>query len=323
MTHNADVNPSMLRGIFRGPVAADEPLARHTSMAVGGPAGLVATPADAEDAAALLAFTRREGIPCHVIGRGSNLLAADAGVPGVVMRIADTLRAHRLEKNIMFAGGGVALPALARLAAARGLSGLEFAGGIPGAVGGAVALNAGIREHDMAGVIRAVRVLRPDGAHETLGRDALRFAYRESSLGGRPGVVIEATLELTPGDPAIIRRALDGWMQHRKATQPLSLPNSGSMYRNPPGDFAARLIESVGAKGWREGAAEVSTLHANFIVNRGGATARDVLRLMRREWRAVRDATGIELQSEIHFLGFGEEEEFLPGSQRLVDFSAA
>jgi UDP-N-acetylmuramate dehydrogenase len=309
-----------LRALFRGTLLFDEPLAHHTSFAVGGPAEALAVPREAEDLPALLAYCRREGIPCRVIGRGTNLLVSDRPIPGVVMKMAGTLRHCDLRDNELRAGAGVPLPALARLAVARSLSGLEFAGGIPGTVGGAVTMNAGAGGQDMAPLVRWVRLLRPGGAEERLPSERIRFAYREVSFDGAPGLVVEAALELAPGERGELRHALDEWQHRRKATQPLAIPNAGSTFRTPPGDYAARLIQSVGAKGWREGGAEISTLHANFLVNAGGTSADNLLRLMKRAWRAVRDETGIELKPEVHFLGFGPEDELLPASQVVTDF---
>jgi UDP-N-acetylmuramate dehydrogenase len=309
-----------LSRLVRGRVLPDEPLSRHTSMGVGGRARALVVPHDEEDILRLLALCRERGIPCHVIGRGTNLIVSDDPFPGVILKVADTLRSTCFDNDVLRAGGGASLPGLARLTVARGLAGLEFAGGIPGTLGGGVTMNAGVGREWIGPVVREVRVVRPGGVEERLPAARIRFAYRETSLAGRPGVVLEATLVLHAGDREALREAMSRWHHHRRETQPLRLPNAGSMFRNPPEDHAGRLLEGVGAKGWREGAAEVSTLHANFIVNHGGARAEDVVRLMWREWNTVRERFGVEMVPEVHFLGFRPGADLPPGSRRVLDF---
>lgn len=308
-----------LRSLVRGTFLVAEPLAQHTSFQIGGPADAMVVPADQEEIAALLAWCGERGIPCHVIGRGSNLLAADGPHHAVFVKVAGTLREVRLDGTRLRAGAGASTPGLARLAVAHGLAGLEFACGIPGTLGGAITMNAGVGLEWIGPVVREVRVIRPGGRDVTLARERLRFAYRESDLGGAPGVVVEATLDLAPGEREALRERMAEWQRHRRATQPLDLPNAGSMFRNPPGDFAGRLIEAAGAKGWREGAVEVSPMHGNFVVNHGGGSAAGVLALMWREWKAVRERFGVELRTEIHVAGFGEDAELLPGMVRATD----
>lgn len=309
-----------LRALVRGELYLAEPLARHTSLQIGGPADALIVPADPEEIASLLGWCGERGIACFVLGRGSNLLAGDGPHHAVFLKLAGTLREVALDGTRLRAGSGASTPGLARLAVAHGLAGLEFACGIPGTLGGAVTMNAGVGTEWIGPAVREVRVLRPGGSEARLARGSLRFGYRESDLGGAPGLVCEATLDLAPGDREELRERMAAWQRHRRDTQPLQLPNAGSMFRNPPGDHAGRLIEAAGAKGWREGAVEISTLHANFVVNHGGGTAAGVLALMWREWRAVRARFGVELRTEIHVVGLGGETELIPGMVRATDY---
>jgi UDP-N-acetylmuramate dehydrogenase len=285
-------------------VRFDVPLARHTSLRVGGPADALATPATRAELAGLLALVRSARIPHGFLGKGFNVLVRDEGVDGVVVQLARFRRLEERPGGLLRAEAGVSHSQLTRLCVERGLSGLEFGAGIPGTVGGWLAMNAGIGVREAKDVVREVEVLSPSGARVThLGRDALQFRYR-ALRGLAPGTAIVSTLlAVTPAEPARVRAEVERLLARRAATQPLDVPSCGSVFKNPRGDFAGRLIEAAGLKGEREGGAEISTVHANFIVNRGGARAADVLALIERARRRVHETSGIHLEPEVRIVG--------------------
>lgn len=283
---------------FRGDVRAAEPLAPLTTWRIGGPAEVLATPADREDVAAALDWARRRSVPWRVLGNGSNLLVRDEGVRGLVLRLRRVLDDVAFDDGRVTAGAGVSFPALANRCARRGLCGLEFAGGIPGTLGGALVMNAGWHEFETRRVVRHVDVLEADGSATRVDADGCRFGYRHSAFRERRVVILGAELRLTAGDADEIAARLEGYAASRKANQPTDLPSCGSVFLKPPGDYAGRLIEQAGLKGARSGGIEVSPKHANFFVNRGGGTAADVLRLVERVEGEVRQAFGVELVRE-------------------------
>lgn len=288
-----------LRGAgFRGEILREEPLARHTTWRIGGPAEALAFPTDRDDLGLAIRFANERACPYRVLGNGSNLLVRDGGVRGLVLRPRGALAEVRVARSRIEAGSGAALPAVARLAAERGLSGLEFAAGIPGTVGGAVIMNAGSHEHEIAAVVESVEFLDPRGAARRIPAGECGFGYRRSALRGLPGVVLEAALVLRPDDPAAVRERIAGFSASRRASQPTELPSCGSVFRNPPGDSAGRLIDRAGLKGLRVGDIEVSPRHANFLVNVGLGSARDALALVEIVEREVRDRFGVELVRE-------------------------
>jgi len=243
-----------------------------------------------------------DGIQPVILGQGSNVVIGDRGIRGVVVKIGKGVDRITMDDTRVVADAGAGLPALALRTARRGLAGLEFAAGIPASVGGAVVMNAGAHGHAMTDVVERVEVLTPAG-EQTLDREALEFDYRTSVLQGRPWVVATVTLLLRAGDPTELRARLETWLAHRGATQPIGPPSSGCVFRNPPGDHAGRLIELAGAKVLSVGGARVSDLHANYIINTGGATAADVLRLVEQVRGRVQDTRGISLELEVKLLG--------------------
>ncbi|MBI3609322.1 MAG: UDP-N-acetylmuramate dehydrogenase [Nitrospirae bacterium] len=286
-----------------GEIRWHEPLSLHTTLKIGGPADVLVIPKDLEALARLVRQARKapgRPVPLFVMG-GSNLLVRDGGMRGIVVKLSRLQRITDLDETRIEAEGGVPLSRLARHALERGLSGLEFALGIPGTVGGAVVMNAGTREGEMSGVLIGARILEPNGEVRTLGREDMEFGYRWSRLP--PGVIVGARLKLHQAGRADIRRRMAGFIDQRKATQPLTLPNAGSIFKNPDGTFAAKLVETVGMKGHRIGDAQVSERHANFIVNLGRATAKDVLKLIRLIGKRVEKETGITLELEIRIVG--------------------
>lgn len=290
----------------------DEPMARHTYLRLGGPAAYFGTPETFEDLDRIVAWAREAGLPVRVAGGGSNVLVADEGVGAVVVSLrrcgstveftGDADDASGEDAGVT-AGAGVMLPGLARQAAERGLGGLEFAIGIPGSVGGALQTNAGIGDGRCIGdLVRSVEVLR-DGRRTVLDRDEITFEYRTTSLRGSDDIVLDARLALVRRPRVEIEAEMRRLLAARQASQPTSEPNAGSVFRNPPGDHAGRLIEAAGCKGLRIGGAQVSTLHANFIVQDGTATTKDVTDLMAEVRRRVLDQFGVTLVPEIEWWG--------------------
>ncbi len=280
-------------------VKFDVPLAPRTSMRVGGPAAALVKLGGVAELVAVLKFCSANQLAWTVLGLGSNVLVRDAGYPGVVLRLHGSFTAVEVRDTTVVAGGAAPIVAVCREAAKHGLAGLEPLVGIPGTIGGAVRMNAGTNV-EIGQLIRRVDVVQ--AGEEMQSFTLPQFAYRQSSLA-RTAVVCSAELALQRGDKAQVQRELRRRIEQRNATQPLASPNSGSIFRNPPGDHAARLIETAGCKGWRQGGAEVSRKHANFIVNTGGATCADVLALIERVRTRVEEVSGIELQLEVQLLG--------------------
>jgi UDP-N-acetylmuramate dehydrogenase len=285
--------------IVIGPnLKTDEPMAPKTSMRVGGRAAAYAEIRDVRYLVAALAICDAEGVAWTIIGLGSNLLVRDEGFPGLVIRLAGEFTKVTVDGTRIRAGGALPIVSACREAAKHGLTGIEGLVGIPGTVGGAVRMNAGT-DIEIGNIIDRVEVVVAGEKLQTFTRP--EFAYRRSTLDRR-AVVCAAEMDLTVGDTREIQMELRRRIDRRNATQPLELPNSGSVFRNPPGDYAGRLIESAGCKGWRVGNAEVSGKHANFIVNRGGATCTEVLALIEKVRDAVKQTHGVELEMEVHIL---------------------
>lgn len=285
----------------RGECTPDAPMAPRTSIRVGGLVDLLVRPADPPDLAALLWTCASRRIPVVVLGGGANLLVADAGVRGVAIRLPVDFGEEAEEGERLLLSGGAPVSRLVQRALAAGLTGCEFAAGIPGTIGGAAAMNAGTRIGEMKDVVERVEVATPEGLRFVPAAE-LSFAYRTCRLP--PGAVVTRVgFLLRRGDVAASRATMDADREHRRRTQPLSWPTWGSTFRNPPGDHAGRLIEAVGLKGHREGNAMWSDLHANFVVNLGGASARDCLALIRLARQRVRERFGVELELEVRLAG--------------------
>lgn len=288
---------------YSGVVKQGEPLAPYTTWKIGGPADLFLVPADAEQLASAIAILGRHGVPWTVLGRGSNTLVSDRGVRGAVIKLGGGFDSVRFEGNLVIAGGSYSFIKLSVMAGKEGLTGLEYAGGIPGTVGGAVYMNAGAHHSDVSRILKSADIVWEDGSKGTYGNEELRFGYRHSILHEKRGIVTEAVFALEPGDRKEIAAMLASYKDRRLRTQPLQLACAGSVFRNPEGDHAARLIEAAGLKGTREGGAVVSELHANFIVNEDHAKAEDVLALMERVRRTVNERFGILLAPEVLLMG--------------------
>lgn len=279
----------------------DFPLARHTSFNIGGPADFFIASTEPEE---LVEQCHRRGVPCRLLGAGTNLLVADAGVEGLVVRCVN--REWRVEGRRVYAQSGLKMMRLARICADHDLTGLEWAIGVPGTVGGAVYQNAGCWGTELVEVLVSADGVWPGAGRRRWTPIDLALGYRTSALRGGAlcgAIVTSVLIELRPGDGAAARRQMAHWVTERTRTQPIRTKNCGSVFRNPSGDSAGRLVEAAGLKGAREGGAEVSTQHANFIVNRGGATAADVDRLIRRVQADVADRFGIRLEPEVELVG--------------------
>ena len=292
-----------LREILGSNVRFDEPVAPFTSWKIGGPADALAQVATEDELAAILRLTFKRRLPWFVLGSGSNLLVGDGGIRGIVVRLGGdfaSIAVTREDANVVVsAGASAGMPLLVAQGASNGALGIESLAGIPGSVGGALRMNAGT-DREFGEFVRDVFVQTPakPDAHAV----SPEYFYRRTTLA-RDAIVARVTLAFPAADSAAVRSEMQRRLVRRKAPQPLQFPNAGSCFRNPPGDKAGRLIEAAGAKGWREGGAEVSELHANFIVNRDDATAADVAALLARVRRAVAETFGVELELEVHFVG--------------------
>ena len=292
-----------LREILRDRVKFDEPLAPYTSWKVGGPADALATVENEDDLAQVLRFCLRRRLAWWIIGAGSNVLVGDGGVRGIVVRLAGDFASVRVRNDdgrvVVEAGGSADMALVTAKAASAGAEGIGSLAGIPGTIGGSLRMNAGT-DREFGEFVREVWVQSPSRPEPHCA--SVRYVYRESTLP-RDVIVSRVVLEFAGSSAQRVRSEMRSRLVRRKRTQPIALPNAGSCFRNPPGDKAARLIEASGAKGWREGGAEVSRLHANFINNLGTATAKDVATLLARVRRAVRDRWHVDLKLEVHLVG--------------------
>ena len=284
-------------------VALDEPMSKHTSFRIGGPADLFVTPDDIDELRDVIAACRAAGVPHFVLGCGSDLLVADEGYRGVIVSCTKGLVNVAIDGETMACQAGVALREASEMACELGLSGLEFACGIPGSVGGACFMNAGAYGGCVADVLESVRCLMPDGTQQSLPVEELALGYRASRVRDEGLVVLSATFRLHEGNQDDIRARMDDFTQRRRKRQPLELPSAGSTFKRPEGHFAGKLISDAGLKGYAHGGASVSTKHAGFVVNNGGATAADVHAVIRHVQDEVERQFGVRLEPELRFLG--------------------
>jgi len=281
-------------------IRRDEPMARHTSLKIGGPADVMLFPRQPEVLQGILRSAKLAKVPLFFLGGGSNLLVKDGGIGGVTIKLSRFNQIQADDERI-YVEAGVPCPRLIRFGLEKGLAGLEFAYGIPGTLGGMIVMNAGTPEGEIAQVVERIKVMLLNGEIVEIGRDEVEFGYRSSRLPG--GIILGGWLKLKKAKRSDIQERIHRYMKRRDATQPIHLPNAGSIFKNPPGNHAGRLIEVVGLKGTRIGDAQISDKHANFIVNRGKATARDVLKLIKLIGRTVEEQTGITLELEIRIVG--------------------
>ena len=296
-----------LQAIFAGCTAKEllleEPMAKHTSFRIGGPADVLAQPGNEAELAELLKRAAHHAVPVTLVGNGSNLLVRDKGIRGLVIKLSNLFSSITVDGNVLTFGSGISLAMASKKAASLSLSGLEFAVGIPGTIGGAVYMNAGAYDGEMAKVVTSVQVMDRQGQSSQLKADELDFSYRHTALQNSGLIVTSVTVSLQPGEAESIKAKMDDFSQRRIAKQPLELPSAGSMFKRPVGYFAGTLIEQTGLKGYTVGGAQVSTKHAGFVVNVGGATAKDVLQLIRDVQDRVLAAQGVQLEPEVLVLG--------------------
>lgn len=286
----------------RARVLENEPLARHTTFRVGGPADVLFLPESAEELQQAMELAREAGEDCLVIGNGSNLLVRDGGVRGLVIKLAGPMSGVSVEGTAIRAQAGASLSQVSRAALQASLTGLEFASGIPGSLGGALAMNAGAYGGELSQVVREAMVLM-DGRVQTLSREELAMGYRTTRVLREGGIVLSAVLDLKEGDASQIAETMDDLNRRRREKQPLSFPSAGSTFKRPEGYFAGALIEQAGLKGYAIGGAQVSEKHAGFLINRGGATASDLLRLIEYVQERVYAQSGVRLETEVRICG--------------------
>jgi len=281
----------------------NEPLSKHTTWKIGGNADLMVYPHGKEQLITLIKLLNKHEIPWTTIGRGSNMLVSDQGIRGVVIKPGKGLDYVSFNGSTVTAGAAYSFIKLAVTAGRQGLTGLEFAGGIPGTVGGAVYMNAGAHGSDVSRIFKSAEIVLSNGELVTYYSEDMKFSYRHSILQEMTGIVVEATFELAEGDKGTITAEMAKHKERRMQTQPLKMATCGSVFRNPPGDYSARLIEEAGLKGFQCGGAQVSELHANFIVNTGQATANDVLALITHIQGVIKERYGILLVPEVLVVG--------------------
>ncbi|MGI5818357.1 MAG: UDP-N-acetylmuramate dehydrogenase [Armatimonadota bacterium] len=281
----------------------NEPLSRHTSFGIGGPADLLVIPSEPAALCHAVTAIHEVGVAPLILGNGTNLIVRNGGIRGVVIRVGGEMGAVEFEDTRVLVEAGASLAAACLQCAHRGLSGLEFAAGIPGTIGGALIMNAGAYGGEIGDITEWVEVATPEGTIERVGSSELSFGYRRSALRRLGHVVVRACLQLSEGNPSEIHAKLCDTMETRCAKQPVSSPSAGSIFKRPEGDYAGRLLEAAGAKGMRVGRAAVSTKHANFVVNLGGATAADVIGLIEATRALVYEKFGVMLEPEVCVAG--------------------
>lgn len=293
-----------LQSLNIGKVKANEPLAHHTTIKIGGPADLFIEPSSVENLKKVMEIIEKNALPWRVIGRGSNLLVSNKGIEGAVIKLGPGIDSLSIEGTEITVGGGHSLVSLSTMISKKGLSGLEFASGIPGSVGGAVYMNAGAHGSDISRILTRAHILFEDGTMEWLSTEEMEFSYRTSCLQKkRPGIVLEAVFQLSEGDRTSIVAQMQKNKDYRKVTQPWNYPCAGSIFRNPLPNYAGKLIESAGLKGYSIGGAKISEMHGNFIVNAGNASAADVLALIQHVKDTIFSLYEIEMETEVEIIG--------------------
>ena len=296
-----DDTRTRLVAALRGELRFNEPMARHTALKVGGPADFFAIPADPSDLQSLMAIILETGVPYLVVGGGYNLLVRDGGFRGVVISLKQFCRMEKLPDNRLRAEAGCTNQQLIRFANGQGLTGLEFLSGIPGMVGGALSVNAGAHGRSVLELVESLTTLQGGRVTVTF-REDLRYGYRHLEL--KPGeIVLAAVFSLVVGDAEEIEGRIEGYLEHRRNSQRVGYPNAGSFFKNPEGEQAWRLIDEAGLRGCQIGGAQVSEVHTNFLVNRGGAKAADFLELAQVIKSKVREQSGIDLEEEVRIVG--------------------
>ena len=291
-----------LSQLTASPCLWQESMARHTTFKVGGPADLLVIPQTVEDAVTLITAARQQDIPITLLGNGSNLLVLDGGIEGLVVDLS-ALNQFSVEGTVLRAQCGASLAQLAKAALDKGLAGLAFAAGIPGTLGGAVLMNAGAYGGEMRQIVKAVDILDRQGERKVVAGEAMDFGYRHSRAMDEGWVILGASLQLEKGCPTQIAETMKDLAMRRRTKQPLQYPSAGSFFKRPEGHFAGALIEEAGMKGYRVGDAQVSELHAGFVINRGHATAAELLALKEEVVKRVKANSGITLEMEVRIVG--------------------
>lgn len=284
-------------------VYRNEPMKKHTTFRIGGPADYYLCPHSAKEIQKAVEICREENIPYFILGNGSNLLVSDKGYRGAVIQLWKNVSDIRVDGCRIQAKAGASLAKIAAQAMEKGLTGMEFAAGIPGTLGGAVVMNAGAYGGEMKDILKEVLVMDKEGRIFTLKTEDLKLGYRTSIVKEKGYIVLAAVLELQPGDRNKIRDLMEDLKQRRAEKQPLDMPSAGSTFKRPEGFFAGKLIMDAGLRGFSVGGAQVSEKHCGFVVNTGEATASDVLTLIREVQKRVRENSGVELETEVKFLG--------------------
>ena len=284
-------------------VLIQEPMKNHTTFRIGGPAACFVRPQDAGQVERILHICRENEVPWFILGNGSNLLVSDRGFDGVIIQIYRNMSRIQVSGHHMTVQAGALLSAVAKQALREGLSGLEFASGIPGTVGGAVVMNAGAYGGEMKDVVESVTVLDEEGAVRKLAREELQMGYRTSLVKKKGYTVLEAVLKLNDGDPAAISARMEELKEQRVSKQPLEYPSAGSTFKRPEGYFAGKLIMDSRLRGFLVGGAQISVKHCGFVINTGDATAEDVVRLIRQVQDIVYEKFHVKLEPEVRFLG--------------------
>lgn len=293
-----------LKELEVGKVLENEPLSNHTTIKIGGPADVLVVPKNIQAVKDTMKVIKKHGVKWTAIGRGSNLLVLDEGIRGVVIKLGRGLDHMEIDGEQVTVGGGYSVVRLATGISKKGLSGLEFAAGIPGSVGGAVYMNAGAHGSDISKVLVKALILFEDGTIDWLTNEEMTFSYRTSILQNeRPGICLEAVLQLEQKERDEIVAQMQKNKDYRKETQPVSNPCAGSIFRNPLPEHAGRLVEEAGLKGYQIGGAKVSEMHGNFIVNAGGATAKDVLDLIAFIQKTIKEKYDIDMHTEVEIIG--------------------
>ena len=289
-------------GIF----LTDEPMSRHTTFRTGGPADIYIEPSGVEELKQVLDICREENVAYTIIGNGSNLLVGDGGYRGVLISFGKPFAQVTIEGTQVRTGAGALLSAVAKQVLNASLTGFEFAAGIPGTIGGAVVMNAGAYGGELCQVLRKATVLTPEGEVKTLPAEELELGYRTSCVQKNGYIVLEAVLQLQPGNADDIRAVMDDLASKRREKQPLEYPSAGSTFKRPEDYFAGRLIQDAGLRGFRVGGAQVSEKHCGFVINSGGATAEDIRSLCRSVQKKVKETSGVDLETEVRMIGWDE-----------------
>ena len=301
---NADLGAALAQTFASDDLLRDEPMRKHTTFRCGGPADYLVRPSDAADITAAISAAKATGEPWWVIGCGSDLLVSDAGLRGVVIEVGPRMASIAIEGNTVHVQAGATNEAVAQAALEAGLTGYEFASGIPGSIGGAAIMNAGAYEGEFKDVAVSVTCLFPDGSVREVPASEADWSYRHSMMGDAGLIVLAATLQLHPGNKEEIRAKMDDLAERRCSKQPLEMASAGSTFKRPEGYFAGKLIQDAGMQGHSVGDAQVSTKHAGFVVNTGNAQAADVLQVIRDVQVAVKQQFNVDLETEVRMWGF-------------------